>query len=292
MIASLEAECVCRSYDELGESPVWNDRDDALYRVDCVQRMLIRDDLAGRTERWSLRDLPGSLCFREDGNLLIAYRNGLGFFDIANGTATPIAVEGVDFDRERFNDGKCDRRGRFWVGTLDRKVTAPVGALYTISSDLKPRRIETGFTLSNGIAWTLDDQLMYHCDSVPRHVFVYDFDVEPPAITNRRVFLGPTEFTGQPDGCAVDTEGCLWLAEFGAGRVARYEPDGRLDKIVRLPVSRVTSVAFGGIGLTTLYITSARYGLSEAELQLEPLAGSVFAVAAGVAGVPQYRFSG
>ncbi|MBX6372733.1 MAG: SMP-30/gluconolactonase/LRE family protein [Acetobacteraceae bacterium] len=192
----------------------------------------------------------------------------------------------------RFNDGCCDRLGRFWVGTMDRALREPVGALYRVDPDLSVHRVAGGVTLSNGIAWSPDDRVMYHCDTAAAVVRAYDFDLGAGAVANPRVLIrfGPGE--GRPDGCAVDAEGCLWVAVVEAGLVARFDAAGRRVRELRLPVSRPTSLCFGGEGLRTLFVTSMRHGMAEDELAREPLAGGILALDAGVAGLPEARFAG
>ncbi len=239
-----------------------------------------------------MRRTPGSVALRASGGLLLANRQGLAFFDPATSTLEDAGAPGIDFAREVFNDGKCDSRGRFWVGTMHRDVTEPVGALYRVDTDLHITRMADGITLSNGIAWSPDERVLYHCDSRPGRVWAYDYDIGTGGIANRRLHIDFAGREGRPDGCTVDGEGGLWIAEIGAGQVTRFDPAGRETLAVPLPVSKPTSVTFGGPGLRTLFVTSMRYGLSEEALMREPLAGGVFAVDAGIGGLPAAQFGG
>lgn len=286
---TVRAELVFEVGNALGEAPLWDGARGALYWVDCLARELLRATPTGRAiERWPLTGQPGCIVPRSDGRLLVAYRNGLGLFDPATGESSALTVCGVDFSRERFNDGKCDPRGRFWVGTMDRELRQPVAAVYRLEpgSDAGNAGFErsaiSGLTLSNGIAWSPDGSTMYVCDSRPGALLRYDYDPGSAAPSGRRVLVDFAQGPGRPDGCAMDAEGGLWVAEFNAGRVGRYDERGRLDGIVELPVSRPTSVAFGGEAMQTLYITSMREGTDPAR---EPLAGCVFAVEPGVRGL-------
>ena len=191
-----------------------------------------------------------------------------------------------------FNDGKCDRRGRFWTGTMDRETHRPLGALYRVDTDFSVHRMDGGVTLSNGMGWSPDDRTMYYCDSRPGVVHAYDYDIATGGIANKRLFIDFRERGGHPDGCTVDAEGGLWIAEIGAGRVVRFDPSGREVATVKLPVTRPTSVAFGGPGLRTLFVTSMRLGLTEAETAAQPDAGCIFAAEPGMAGLPEPRFAG
>jgi len=285
----LEARFILDARNALGEGPLWHAGEQALYWLDCMSRELLRH-VPGQEDvrRWALRGTPGSFAFCSDVKLLIAYRNGLAFLDPASGDETPVAAPGPDFSLERFNDGKCDSRGRFWVGTMDRELKTTVGSLYRIGPDLRPHRADLGaFTLSNGIAWSPDERVLYACDSRPGRILAYAFDAEGGTLGERRVFIDYAGRSGRPDGCTIDAEGGLWVAEYDGARVSRYDPDGRCQQMIPLPVPRPTSVTFGGPDLATLFITSMRHGV---DTQAHPQAGGVFAVEPGVRGLPASAF--
>jgi len=289
------AEPIFEAGNALGESPLWDGARGALYWVDCLARELLRATPTGRViERWPLSGQPGCVVPRHDGRLLIAYRNGLGLFDPVTAELSSLTVSGVDFARERFNDGKCDPEGRFWVGTMDRELRNPVATVYRLKPGSDAGRAEFersaigGLTLSNGIAWSPDGRAMYVCDSRPGALLRFDYDPCAGKPSGRRVLVDFADSPGRPDGCAMDAEGGLWVAEFNAGRVGRYDVQGRLDVVIDLPVSRPTSVAFGGSALQTLFITSMREGTDPAR---EPLAGCVFAAEPGVRGLAASRYA-
>lgn len=278
---------------ELGEAPVWDAERGALLSVDVLGRRMFRHDVAGRlTGDWALPRIPGSFALRRGGGMLMAWRNGLALGEPEAGRFVDLPAGPLDFARERFNDGRCDRLGRFWVGTMDRALREPVGALYRVDPDLSVHRVLGGVTLSNGIAWSPDDRVMYHCDTAAAVVRACDFDLAAGVASNPRVLVRFAEGEGRPDGCAVDAEGCLWVAVVEAGVVARFDPSGRRLRELRLPVSRPTSLCFGGEGLRTMFVTSMRHGMTAEALAREPLAGSVFALEAGVSGLPETRFAG
>ncbi len=286
-------ECFAKTQSILGECPLWDSRSGRLFSIDCMSRKLFCHTGDGaRQEEWSLPRTPGSFALRASGGMLMAYRRGLAFIEPGTAMLDEIPTPGIDVATEIFNDGECDRRGRFWVGTMDRDVAKPVGALYRVDPDLRVTRMDGGITLANGIAWSPDDRTMYFCDSRPGRIWAYDFDVATGAIDNRRVFVDFAGRRGRPDGCTVDAEGGLWVAEIAAGQVVRFDPSGREVAAIATPVSKPTSVTFGGPGLRTLFVTSMRYGLSDEELAREPQAGCVFAVDANVAGLPATRFGG
>lgn len=274
----------------LGEGPLWSPHDQALYWLDTMQKKLLRLRWpGGRTEARDLPYRPSCMAFLADGRLIIAYKKGIGLFEFDSGKAEQLALSGVRFDNEIFNDGACDRAGRFWIGTRDREATKPNGALYRLGPDLAATRTTTGLVVSNGMAWSPDGRTFYHTESRPGRIDAYDFDVATGAITNPRPFL---EYQGKgrrPDGCTVDAEGGLWVAEIDGARVARYRPDGRLDREIMLPIPRPTSVMFGGDGLATLFITSMRHGVADTDLG-DPRHGMLMAIEPGVRGMEEPAF--
>jgi len=279
---------------ELGESPMWAPGEAALYWFDVPPRRLLRRVLPdGETVVTQLEKVPASFGWREGGGMIFAFRNGLVLTDATGAVEREISCEGVvDFATQRFNDGAVDRRGRFWVGGFHPKVDPGGGGLFRVDPDLTVRKMDSGVTMSNGIAWSPDDRTMYFADSRPGCVWRYDFDVGTGEIGPRGVFLDYADRPGRPDGLTVDSEGFVWIAEVTAGRVSRYDPQGRLERVIAVPVSKPTSVIFGGDGLRTLFITTMNLGLSAAERTTEPLAGALFACAPGATGLPETAFAG
>ena len=190
------------------------------------------------------------------------------------------------------NDGKPDRQGRFWAGSMHDPQIRATGALYELDPDLQWRRMIDGVTVSNALAWSPDGKTMYYGDSTARTVWAWDFDTDSGDIANRRVFLDEAAIGGPPDGATVDAEGCYWLTVPLTGKVNRYDPRGRLDRSIDLPVSNPTCVAFGGDRLDTLYITSATFMVPPEDLLNQPLAGALLAVDVGVRGLPDALFRG
>lgn len=279
---------------ELGEGPMWDQRAGALSWFDVPPRRLLRRTVPdGETIVTQLDKMPASFGWRSGGGMIFAFRNGLALAGDTGAVEREIDCSGaLDFATQRFNDGAVDRRGRFWVGGFHPKVEDGGGGLFRVDADLSIRRMDSGVTMSNGIAWSPDDRTMYFADSRPGCVWRYDFDVDAGEIGPRGVFLDYADRPGRPDGLTVDAEGFVWIAEVTAGRVARYAPDGRLDRVVEVPVSKPTSVIFGGPDFRTLFITTMRLGLSDEERVAEPLAGALFACEPGVAGLPEPTFAG
>jgi sugar lactone lactonase YvrE len=275
----------------LGEGPMWSAREQSLYWIDIVGKAVHRlSAVSGGTESRSLPYAPAAVFPRNEGGLLLVTKKGLAVFDFDRNAVQSVPVPNIDFSVELFNDGRCDRHGRLWIGTRHTERTEPKGGLYCLTPDLRFTRKAPGYILANGLAWSPDEKTLYHIDTRLGCVFAYDFDAVGGEVGNRRTFIRYDANAGHPDGCAIDADGGLWIAEVGASRVARYAPDGRLDREIRLPVTKPTSVMFGGSDLSTLYITSMRFGLDNQALAKEPLAGAVLAVAAGVRGIPERLF--
>lgn len=279
----------------LGESPMWHPREQVLYWCDIPGKRLNRFDPAGGAlAHWQFDTEPASLAPCLDGGLLLAMRDGLWRFDPRGGARTLLAPPPYDTARERFNDGKCDPQGRFWVGTIYEPRDPPLAALYCYAEGKLERRAD-GITTSNGLAWSPDGRTMYWSDTKAHTI--YAFDVDPPsgALSNRRVFarFAPkqagqdlADYGGRPDGAAVDAEGCYWVAMFEGQRLLRLAPDGSVQREVALPVRCPTMPAFGGADLRTLYLTTGRENRPPAELAEQPLAGCVLSLRVDVPGLP------
>ncbi len=278
---------------DLGEGPLWCPRSRRLYWHDVTGRCLHRSDMDGTAcESFALGRIPGNFGLRVGGGLLAVWRNGISLFDPDSAVEQEISGHGIDFATERFNDGACDARGRYWTGSFDPSMATAGGGLYRIDPDRTVHRMDDGIAMANGLAWSPDGTLLYFADSRPGRVYRYRFDMERGSVGDREVFLDYGDRPGRPDGCTVDSEGCLWVAEVTAGRVSRYAPDGRLVRRIDLPVSKPTSVAFGGPALRTLFITTMRYGLDPAQSAAEPLAGRLLRLEVDVPGLEEARFAG
>lgn len=287
----------------LGESPVWSPRDGVLYWIDIKAPAIHRFNPATRTnDTWPVAQEIGSVALHRGGGLVAGLQDGLALIGPDMTTIEWITDPEPDQPMNRFNDGKCDRQGRFWSGTMYDLVGAPkayierepVGTLYRLDGDHSCHAMESGILVSNGLAWSPDGTVMYFTNSPSRVIWAYDFDTVTGGISGRRTFAeipdAPGRGTG--DGATVDAEGYYWSAEFRGGRLVRYAPDGTVDRTVELPVSRPTSCAFGGEDMATLYVTSTVILLSAAELAAQPHAGHLFALDVGVCGIPEAEFVG
>ena len=279
-------------FDVLGEGPTWCAREQALYWVSIRQPAVRRySPASGKVDSWAMPDVIGSLAVRRQGGLLVALRSALSLFDPASGELTPLASPEAHLEHHRFNDGKCDRQGRFWAGTMHDLTRAPVGSLYRFDAQGRCKAMQSGIRIPNSLAWSTDGRTMYFSDSLLRTIFAYDFDVTSGDLANKREFVR-IEGLGIPDGAAVDEEDHLWVAIYDDWKLHRYSPDGKLRDIVELPVQRPTMMAFGGADMRTLFITTASQKLTAEELAKQPLAGALLSMPAGVRGVPDAYFSG
>ncbi|QDC00703.1 SMP-30/gluconolactonase/LRE family protein [Mesorhizobium sp. 8] len=289
----MKADVAVAAENILGECPIWCGRTQTLYWVDGRAPALhALDPAGGGTTRFAMPETIGSICLTEKGDLLAAMTTGV--FRLSRGGVLGAMVFAREADQpdNRFNDGRCDRRGRFWVGTMNDKARIATGNLWRIGPDLAATRMAGDIIVPNSLAFSPDDRTMYLSDTYRHEIHAYDFDIDDGTLSNRRLFADLHDRPGRPDGSAIDAEGCLWNAEYAGGRVVRYRPDGRIDRAIELPVSQPSCCCFGGPALDELYITSARQRLSPQELAAQPLAGALFVVRPGVRGLPEARFAG
>ena len=284
-------QALIRCHNDLGEGPIWDTREGALFWLDINQAKIQRYD--PRSKDVKVFDMPmrvTALGLRQRGGFVAVTEKGFHFWD---GKST--ALEFISHPEEgkaeaRFNDGKVDRAGCFWAGTMDaRNATS---ALYRLDADLSVRRMEEGITISNGIGWSPDNRKMYYADSLRYAVYEFSFDLKTGRINERKVFLQVEPEFGVPDGLTVDSQGYVWIAFYDGWKVVRYTPNGKEDARVALPVARPTCPAFGGGELDQLYVTTAIDGLLEKELEQQPQAGNLFVIEAGVKGVAEPMFEG
>lgn len=288
--------CALDARVHLGEGPTWDPAAQVLWWCDIYGPTLERwSPSSGARRRWTLPEPIGSFALCETGErAILALASGFHALNLESGTLTPIVDPEPDRPGTRFNDGRCDRQGRFLAGTMtlgpDRQ---PRGALFRLDTDLGTARLVGDVTVSNGLAFSPDGTTMYWADSPAQTVWAFDYDIERGLPTNRRVLrrFGPGD--GYPDGAAVDAEGCYWVAMFAGGRVLRLDPrTGETLREIPIPVRRPTMPALGGPDLRTLYVTSAREHATPEELARHPQSGSIFAIEVDVPGLVEPRFKG
>lgn len=278
----------------LGEGAVWDARAGCLYWVDVELGRLHVFNPSDRIDRaFELGQMVGTVVPRARGGVMLALQHGFAAFDFETGDLCPWADPEKHLPRNRFNDGKCDPAGRFWAGTISLDREPGAASLYCLEPDGRVHTVLRGVTNSNGIAWSLAKDTMYYIDTPTRQVTAFDYDVASAQIGNPRVVIAVPPDLGKPDGMTIDAEGMLWIALWDGGCVGRWDPrTGRLLATLAVPARRVTSCAFGGPHLEDLYITTARTGLTEPDLALQPHAGGLFCARPGVRGVPAFEFAG
>jgi sugar lactone lactonase YvrE len=287
----IDVELVVDSHDTVGEGPMWDDRESVLRWIDITGQRLHRYDPAtGEHREVALPEPAGTIAPRAAGGLVLATPTGIYAYDTATGEQELLASADADDLSTRMNDGKCDRQGRLWVGTMAYDAKAGAGAFYRVGTDLSVTRQFGDVSISNGLAWSDDDTLLYWIDSFMHAVEVFDFDAVEGAISNRRIAVKIPESDGIPDGMTIDTEGYLWVAVYGGSMVQRYSPDGVLDAVVELPVEGVTCCTFAGPDLGDLYITTAAQNMSEEQHRASPHAGGLFRCRPGATGYPVNAF--
>ena len=291
-----EIECIHESQDGLGEAPVWSAQERSLYWSDHVAWSMKRWNAAtGEVKVWDTPGPVGSFAFREKGGMIGGTDTGFHRIDLDNGIYEPIANPEVEMPGNRFNDGKCDRRGRFWCGSMNKNIEEESGSLYRLDPDLSVHRMapDFRFKVSNGTAFDPEDTRMYFSDTLGQTVYVFDFDVDSGEISNRREFFSTKDRSGMVDGATVDRDGYYWCALVAGGKLLRIDPKGRVDREIEMPVPRPTCPTFGGDNYEVLYVTSQRLFMTSEELELSPQAGNLFAIhGVGVRGLPEPLFAG
>jgi sugar lactone lactonase YvrE len=303
---SIKIECILECENHLGEGPVWDVEEGRLYWVDGTgprvgkPAMWRLDPKTGKVENWNLEKDIGAFALRKDGGAVMALCDGFYFFDFETGQTELIVEIEADQPRTRLNDGKCDRRGRFFAGGMDDKEEFKICGFWRLDPDLSVTRVEEGIICTNGPCWSPDNRTFYLADTFQQEFWAYDYDIETGSLSNKRVFATTHDDQGVADGSTVDEEGFMWNAQVIGGDLVRYAPDGSVDRRIGMPVKNITSVMFGGDNLDVLYVTSmarvkhpAVHDLFNVEVKPQFLAGSLFAVTGlGVRGLPEPRFAG
>ncbi|WP_205480782.1 SMP-30/gluconolactonase/LRE family protein [Sphingomonas arenae] len=291
MIADSQVRCVADVHAILGEGPVWVVRERALYWVDIKGRKIFRLSEDEQLTSWLAPWRVGSLAPRESGGFIAGTEHGFAHIHPELDHFELMFDPEEDRETNRFNDGKVDRHGRFYAGTMDDEEKEATGAFYRLHTNLTCARVDDGYRVTNGPAFSPDGKLMYANDSALQVTYVFHVAPDGTPLAKRE-FARFEDGQGYPDGMTVDAEGCLWIAFWDGWCLRRLSPDGEIIGEVKVPVARPTSCAFGGSSLDRLYVTSASIGLSEKELETQPNAGGLFLLSPGVQGIADRPFAG
>ncbi len=287
-------ELVLDAKATLGEGAIWDARAGRLYWVDIeAGRLHVFDPGDGSDRVFELGQSVSTVVPRTRGGVMLALEHGFAALDLQTGQLTPAGGPAEPLGGLRFNDGKCDPAGRFWAGTISLDRQPGAACLYCLEPDGQVRTMLRGVTNSNGLAWGPDYRTMYYIDTPTCAVAAFDYERATGRIESPRTVIAIPPERGKPDGMTIDAEGMLWIALWGGGCVQRWDPhSGRLLATLAVPARRVSSCALGGPALDDLYVTTARIGMSPAELAAEPHAGGLFRARPGVSGVPAFEYAG
>jgi sugar lactone lactonase YvrE len=290
---SASADLAVSSQALLGEGPLWSPLHEALFWTDINGQTFNRYNPGAEQEHLAvqLNDRLCAFCVMPDGHFLCAFSKDIVVMDVDGQIHERLQTVEADKTDNRFNDGKCDPQGRFWVGTMSMAGKSNEGSLYRVDPDGSVHHMLDGLTVSNGLGWSPDGKTFYLTDSPRREIYSFDFDPDRGQISNRKVFAKVDPDDGFPDGLTIDSQGGIWSAHWDGGKVTRYTPDGVIDCTISVPVPRPTSAMLGGADFKTLYITSARIGLDDTVLTQAPLSGSVFSASVDVPGRKEPMFS-
>jgi sugar lactone lactonase YvrE len=287
--------CITNQRAGLGESPVWSKEENCVYWIDILGPSLLCTDLATqRTRVWKMPNPIGMIALRTRGGLIVALEDGIYSFDASRGNLELLThLEEACFEN-RPNDGKCDVKGRLWVGTMNKVDSSQAtGAFYRIAPSLTIDKINCGIRIPNGLAWSPDDSVMYHTDTRSNMVYSYNFNSANGERSEKKEFFSfGQNKNGSVDGAAMDIEGGYWAALYGGGKLVRIMPDGAVEREIPLPVTQPTMPAFGGMDMKTIFITTARQKLNADTLVSQDFAGGLLSLQVDVPGLPVHPFGG
>ena len=277
----------------VGEGPLWDVAEQALYFIDIVGKVVHRyDPRTSQTRSWNVGQIIGSMALRAAGGGIVALKEGIFTLDFDSGNVELLASARHINPRAQMNDGKVDRRGRFVVGSGDSDLRncQPYGSLYSLHANGSLHELDREIAISNGPCWSPDDKTLYFSDSLPYRIYAYDYDIDSGKVANRRLFADTRELGGIPDGATVDTDGLMWMAICEGAKVVAFRPDGKVERTIDMPVKLPASVMFGGTHLDELYVTTIDPRL----LGREPDGGGDLFVITGLGarGIAESRYAG
>ena len=289
----------CKNH--LGEGVLWSHKENTLYWLDVPMPSKLFKICMDNNEMstYKMPEMITAMSSRSNGEMLVASHHGINSFNFQQQKLTKILDIEPNLPNNRCNDGASDAKGRFWIGTMQNNISAEAndieitensGNLYCIDKDLTFKKYESNIGVSNTLAWSPDNKKFYFTDTLTGIIFSYDFNLEDGVISNKEEYAKHER--GYPDGSTVDSEGYLWSCRWGGSCVIRFDPKGRVDDIIELPVENITSCTFGGQDLQTLYITSARWGMSKEDIENKPQAGGLFSIDLDTKGIADNTFGG
>jgi sugar lactone lactonase YvrE len=289
-----EVEHILAAHNELGEGSLWSVEEQALYWVDIFRGNYYHLNPATGAHQVINVGVPiGVMALRTTGGLVMATRDGFALWEPQTRALNYIAKPEAGKPYMRFNDGAVDCAGRFWAGSMNNDEEAPPeGTLYRLDPGGTVHAMLTPVGVPNGIGWSPDNTIMYFTDSALGTIFVFDFDATAGEIANRRTFVHHPEDPSIPDGLTVDSEGFVWSAHWMGAKVVRYDPTGKVERIIQVPAFRVTSCVFGGANLDELYITTAWIKQTKEQKEQYPLSGDLFRAQTGIRGLEKFKFGG
>lgn len=282
-------EVILRTRARVGEGPIWDNQKQNLFWIDVLEGKVSRfDPLTGINSVFSIGKHVGAIALTDSHVILVAARDELLSLDLRDSSLSGFQHIVRD-ENIRFNDGRVDARGRFVIGTMGYNPQPGTAAVYSVDGSGAVETMIKNVGLSNGLCWTEDNRYMYYIDTLSAEVTRFSYDLETGKVSNRSTLIKFESSQGLPDGMTIDCEGNLWIGFWGGGCIRRVSAQGKIISEHEIPVSRVTSAAFGGQNLDKLFITTASHQLSEEEFQREPLAGSIFVLQTDTQGRPEYR---
>ena len=287
----MQVDILDNSISTLGEGPLYNDKQNAIFWCDIKNNCIYSHNLITKQKnRYSFISQVGSFAFCEDDKqMIVGTKDGIVYYDFLTQKTTPLIHPESHLPSNRLNDGKCDAKGRFFVGSMDDAEKDTVGSLYVYDGK-ECKQLEQNLAISNGLGWSSDNKKFYLTDSPNRIIYSYDYDLETATLSNRQEFAKIRAQDGYPDGLCVDSEDHIWSAHWNGWKITRYTPNGEIDSIYELPVPKVTSCNFGGADNKTLFVTTANIDLDKETLEKAPLSGSVFYLSLDIKGQMSNRF--
>jgi len=290
-MSGVELAVDCRNIH--GEAATWDHDAKLVYWLDIESSELwTLEPATGRTSTHKAAERIACFALRRRGGLLAGFASGFAFYDPASGRRQDIARFEPDLANTRLNDGKTDRQGRFIAGGFDEVEGKPISSVVRLDPDGRMTTLFGGVSCANGTCFSPDGKTMYFADTPAGTMWSFDYDIARGTVGKRRVVASFKDQPGEPDGACVDAEGFIWNAQWNGRRVVRFAPDGRIDRVIEMPVLNPTCVAFGGADLDTLYITTSRYRMTATQLAADPRSGALFAFKPGVKGLPDEKFAG